>query len=59
MRRSVSVQNGNWLHQSGATANRYQLQLADISVLSGIGTVSALDRGNAANVTPNTIGAMT
>jgi hypothetical protein len=59
MRRSVSVQNGNWLHQSGATANRYQLQLADISVLSGIGTVSALDRGNVVNVTQTTFGAKT
>jgi len=57
MRRSVSVQNGKWLHQSGATARPYQLQLADIWTLSGIGTVSALDRGNAANVTPNFIGA--
>jgi hypothetical protein len=57
MRRSVSVQSSNRLHQSGASAKPYQSQLTDIYSLSGIGTVSALDRGNAANVTPNTIGA--
>jgi hypothetical protein len=46
-------------HQPGAEPGLQKTQVIDFYYFSGIGTVSALDRGNAANVTPNIIGAIT